>query len=207
MAVSNSLTRSVLSIVFDDPGNMRRTFMRVLQEMANSDADLVVRFEDDVLVNRHLTENVFSWDALSEADFGAGWLWQSLAAFDQCCHERELEEVGYPGIVYSSVTKRGNLKRTCRITTGSLGVVMRPAIVRDVLPVIVQHWDLADVKGQQDLALTSALFEMGRYVYLHEPPLVEHNVAHQSLLAPDRMVDPCLHTSGGRFDVAWRRRT
>lgn len=181
-------------VVNDEAGDMRRTFLRTMELMAGSSADLVVRLEDDVLVNRHLSENVLSWDALNESDFGAGWLWQSLALFKQCRSAK-----------YSSVTRHGNVRRMTRLTTGSLGVVMRPVVVRSVLPLIATHWDRADVKGQQDLALTSALFELGRHVYLHSPPLVEHNVAHPSLLAPDRPVDPFLHTTGGRFDVSWRR--
>ena len=102
-------------------------------------------------------------------------------------------------------SENGFSYRDAAYTTGSLGVLMPTKVIKLALPRIEENWDLDSVRGAQDKALSLALWQMGFRIYLHEPPLVEHNVKHVSTLAPDRPVNPALHTTGGIFDPDWRR--
>jgi len=72
--------------------------------------------------------------------------------------------------------------------------------------VLDEAWAEPGVDGAQDKAISWAIDHIGLSLYIHtSPPLVEHNVRHPSTLAPDRVVVPELHTTGGLFDREFRR--
>lgn len=179
-----------LFVVTQQPHQTKQqNLVAALTMLALSDKEWGIRFEDDVLVNRHLLANVASWGALSEPNFGAGWLYHSMGLAKL--------RTGM------SVSDRGNWFRDCPDLVGSLGVVMYVPMIPFIIMGLRRCWDTVD--GAQDKSMSRAVWNRALRVYVHEPPLVEHNVQHVSTLAPDRPVNLVIHTTGGMFDPSWRR--
>lgn len=151
----------------------------------------LLRLEDDIIVNRHIFANLSHWGAVNEPDFGAGWLW----------HSRLLQ------------LRRDNCRRTADgftyrdtpATVGSLGVLIRIDLLTDAFIEDVTSIGMSEAKGAQDKAISMALHKRGKYVYLHEPPLVEHDLRHRSSQAPDREVVPELHSAMEGFSLDYLR--
>lgn len=167
----------------------QQNLVSALTVLLNSGKTWGIRLEDDVRVNRHLLHNVASWTALREDNFGAGWLYQSGAL------------AGHPTGMDRSA--RGNLYRDRPDLVGILGAVFYVPMIPFVVMGLRRVW--AETNGAQDKAVSRAIWKRALRVYVHEPPLVEHNVEHPSTLAPDRPVDFMLHTTGGQFSADWRR--
>ena len=168
--------------------SIQEHFLSTLRAIAASGREYGIRFEDDVLVNRHIVHNALRWPALDRADFGAGWLFGSgfMHAQLRDVHEDAPElPAPWPDVC------------------GSLGVLVRVADVAELVSDVPENWPPAD--GQQDRALSRAVWWLDRRVYVHSPSLVEHNARHRSTLAPDRVHAVGVHDSGGRWSETWRR--
>ena len=163
-----------------------RSSLLALQE---SGAPFGVRIEDDAIVSRYLIENLVLWPALGAEDFGGGWLFSSFLSSLQNCF-----------------VARGSCGENYRLsdsTVGGVGVVLTRSQIRFCLDHLSDLWKSSG--HAQDVTMSLGIARAEKRLYLHEPPLVEHNVRFRSTLAPDREVDPGLHTTGGRFDAQWRR--
>ncbi len=165
------------------------TLRATLLALHESGAPFGVRLEDDALVSRFLIANLLAWPALSDPDFGGGWLFSSfLSSLQHGFVER---------------APNGEHYRIPDRTVGGVGCVLSRAQIGACLADLDALWSRSG--EAQDVTLSLGIAAAGKRLYMHEPPLVEHNVAFASTLAPDRPVDPGLHTSGGRFDRDWRR--
>ena len=182
-----------LEVVTQRPGETKRdNLINALLAVRKSGKKWGLRFEDDVLVNRHILHNLTTWKAAEESDFGAGWLWHS-----ELLGLRRDQLLESPG---------GFAFRSTPYTVGSLGVLIATEHIPEMIIRMHSNWLHPKVDQAQDKVMSASLWDMGLRVYLHEPPLVEHNVEHVSTQAPDREVVPELHTAGIGFDIDWRRR-
>jgi hypothetical protein len=167
---------------------LRAFFLDVLRTMASSSAEYVVRLEDDVVVNKHLIPNLLSWGALSEPNFGCGWLFVPDGVL------RDGQRLGH--------SPRGWPFRKNRLLHCAQGVVLPTRIVGELVPLVERFLRTAPGSAQQDLSLSAAVWDSRRRVYLHDPPLVEHRIQTPSTLGHQATVS---RTTGGRFQADWRR--
>jgi len=184
---SGVFSKDIIIVTQRPDQDKQSNLIAALTKLSSSDKKWGIRFEDDILVNKHILHNLCNWDALSEDDFGAGWLYHS-------------------GILSTSgdllvMSKRGNTFRDHSDLVGSLGVVLKTSQIPELIDGVRKHWN--EVSGAQDKSMSRTIWNLGRRVYVHCPPLVEHNIAHVSTLAPSRSVDFMMHTTGGKFDAQW----
>lgn len=179
---------AVFEVRCQKPGETKQdNLIAALKVLAKSGKEWGVRFEDDVIVNRHIMKNLCAWGALRESNFGAGWLFRSAQVSRLPTTKR---------------SPQGHLYSESPSLVGSLGVLFHvPMIEEFLLDGIEIYWD--EVNGAQDRSMSLALGYQAKRVYIHDPPLVEHNTKFVSSLAPDRIVHPELHTTGGAFDPEW----
>jgi hypothetical protein len=171
--------------------NIRVTFLRTLMAIERSGRSWGLRLEDDVIANVHAFENIASWPAIEEPDFGAGWLFISGISAKMIHFARRVPKA--------------------EITGGQANLIPNPPAVSAIGYSSLQQlahdvgrvWN--DCQGQQDRALARAVFESGKRVFVHYPPLFEHNIAHPSTLAPDRPNMRGIHDTGGLFSRVWQR--
>lgn len=161
---------------------MRRHFIRTMREIAGCGREYALRLEDDVVVNQYICENLMSWRVTSASDFGAGWLWRSPYV------KRKTAD---------ALAVRGQV-------TGSLGVLIRPAVAARCLERLAEErlWESAE--REQDRALSQSLCDLGYRVYFHEPPLIEH-IGMTSTIPTATVLPRSLQTTGGAFSRDWRR--
>jgi hypothetical protein len=180
----------------ENPPGMRPKdfFIELLKHCATLDAEWIVRLEDDCLVNRHLIHNVTHWEALAEPDFGVGWLFVPKG------HSRTAD---------SAPTQHDRMHRNHKslrahrgVLHGSIGVVIRrtdiPWIIEAVTAWNKRNGDPAGF----DISLSDAIDQRpGKTLYLHQPPLVEHQFGPSSLghLEAERV------STGGKFSEDFRR--
>lgn len=154
------------------------TFMR----MAESQAPLVLLLEDDCLVNEYVLHNIQSWAALTDPDFGAGWVYNPAGYGNG-------EDCWYNG---------------SPVWYGTVGVVYWR---RDVLGLKsrAERW-MEERQSERgwDSAISWAVHDAGLRIRIHGPALVEHQYREPSLLGHE-------HTAGsgssrGTFRPQWRRR-
>jgi len=170
-------------------------FLASLDMLRSDDpAAIVVRLEDDVFLNRYLRHNLEAWTVYEEDDFGIGWLFQSQMDRMHGLHQEAVCGSG------GQLHYRSLVKQKCC----SQGIVMRAADITDALFERIRgHWEHCE--HQQDRALSLAMWDVGKKGYLHDPPLVEHNITVRSALAPDRDPMPGMHSAGMFFNADWRR--
>lgn len=170
-------------VIRDEEGNRPKILQRVLATLAESGARLGLRLEDDATVNRHLAHNLCTWDAPSDEEFGAGWLFSPG---------------GVPGI-WSYIRGSDHWGNRARMH-GAAGCVFR---VPDIAAIAagVARWN-SEYGPAQDLALSAAIHAMGRKICFHNPCLVEHRLEPSTL----GHVHGRMHTSLGAFRLDWRRR-
>ena len=157
-------------------------FGDLLQQMYESGVDYCLRLEDDVIVNRHILHNIRTWPALSEKNFGVGWLFVP------------------PGVIEDEVN-RGKGPRTGTHFRNNRGMFGALAVLfpRDRIPLISpKHLRLG-----QDIAISAAMWDHGWRCYLHEPSLVENNLRIPSARAHTN--SPDFHAVGPDFKRKWRR--
>ncbi len=136
---------------------------------------LIVRLEDDVLVSEHLLHNLTTWPALWEPDFGVGWLFLPTAV-----EGADNDMVGRGPV---SGEQRWLGPRLC----SSLGQVWRADDFPDFLSALRRNPDVIHNAAKHssppncafDLTTSMTTWAMGRYVYLHRPPLVDFGQASE----------------------------
>jgi len=172
------------TVVAHPPGlTVAEFFLALLRTMATSDAELLLRLEDDALVNRHLRHNLTHWAAVAQADFGAGWVYSPALTSCDVTHGRRLQ------------TK---LRR--RIIGGGVGILFR----RSDMPWMIagcERWFEEKGGDAMDYAVSDTVYRAGRQLYLHDPPLVEHRMVISAL---GHVVWP-YHCTQGAFRRDWRR--
>ena len=172
------------------PGvSMRSHFLSTLDAIAKSGRRFGLRLEDDVTVGEYILWNLGTWPALDEPDFGAGWGFVPFSVATGPSHKHE--------------TARGNVCFPAPELVCSQCVLIRAADATAIATRCHALWNTVD--GQQDRALSRAVWEMGRRVYLHLPPVCEHDLRHPSTLAQDRRSEPTLLSTFGLFEADWRR--
>lgn len=155
-------------------------FINVLKRLSEADTEYVLRLEDDCFkVNSHIKHNLLTWRALKDWKFGVGWGFR-------------------PG---------GSLPANKEWHKGRYHASLCTIFRRDMLPEIIrgcEKWFEFDKSPlPQDIAITMAVYEMGKQTAIHGPSLVENNIHAKSTL--DHLNRP-EHTSGGTFNREWRRR-
>lgn len=135
------------------------TLVRLATEPVNGVVPLIlVRLEDDIVVNEHIDHNVRAWSAYREDDFGMGLLFNWDNQWPP--HSKNW-------------TKRGNLRRKDQNLCCAQGQVFLsshvPALVRKI-----PDSARSGVKDELifDWVATRACRFAGRYVYSHLPSLV-----------------------------------
>ena len=173
-----------------------RGFMLHLFEVMEkeSDSKYVIRFEDDVFVNKHILHNVRTWPALSDARFGLGWLFNPAGEYTERTvldriYKRPGKDAWYKG--------DDPVKRIWR-SFGVLFLRSDLAYVRDYM----DHWFERNRVDFFDLAFAPAIAATGRWTCVHSPSLVERNVLSTTNLnhAYDENDE-----SGGTFMSDWKR--
>lgn len=135
-------------------------FWRVLEAMRDSDADLVIRFEEDALVGPHLKHNVTRWPVIRRKDFGCGWLYSSPASVLDYIYHRRL-----------------NNPNRKRFLDGSVAVLFWRKDLDWMIPAF-REWAERYPKGYAyDFCISGVMHEQGRTLWSHDPPLVEHDSA------------------------------
>jgi hypothetical protein len=152
-------------------------FLATLLCALDAPTELILRLEDDAVVNQHILHNLWTWPDWKRPDFGAGW-------------------------AFCPVAQRG--RWMAREIHGSVGVLLKrsalPAIIKRCEAELREQPDRTD----QDLMLSRAVRDSGLFVYLHNYPcLVEHPIDEPSSL--DHRHTSIAGTSSGRFSSSWRR--
>lgn len=133
-------------------------FWRTLEAMRASDADLVVRLEDDALVGKHLKHNCAKWPVIEREDFGCGWLYSSPASV-----------IDY---IYHARLNNPNRKQ---FLDGSVAVLFRRQDLDWMIPAF-QAWARRCPSGYAyDYCISGVVREQGKTLWCHDPPLVEHD--------------------------------
>lgn len=185
--LERSLERSDVSSVrvMENPAGqgVADFFLDVMKEMARSSAEIVLRLEDDAQVNSHLEYNILSWQALDQDDFGVGWLYSPpFSILDYIYRMR-------PKVVRK------------RYVCGAVGTLFR---TRD-LPWIIEgceDWFGSRGGNAMDLAISAAVHDAKRLLYVHWPPIVEHRTQVKSSLGHFIRAEHC---TMGMFSDSWRR--
>jgi hypothetical protein len=158
---------------------VRAFLLMILREMAECDAELVVRFEDDVTVSAHIEANVLSWPELHDARFGAGWLFAAAGA-------RTIIDYAYQ--------RPGTSRWEQRWVHGSCAVLFwrhqLPAIIEAVERIVERE---PPSYCGQDKLIGEAVFATGKQLCVHVPSLVEHELSLGSSLG---------HALIGLYDAA-----
>lgn len=176
--------------LYQPPGrSIREHFLDSLRRGADTGADLVLRLEDDIEVNRHILDNLRAWPAIDAKQFGVGW------AFDP------------GGVANTTYHRKWDLVPTKwywhdRKLSGSLAVLMWSKDVPTLCRLCEQWFAQHNSPCEQDLALSCATLAMGRRIAVHAPSLVEHrpgmasqlNHQHEGIRAS---------SSGGSFLRDW----
>lgn len=182
-------------LLFQPPElNIREHFSDAWRRGAATGADLILRLEDDVEVNRHILYNLATWEAVDDQRFGVGW------AFDP------------GGMTRTTFDRRwGHSPRKDRWFNHSLAysqaVVLRAQDVDWVLAGC-QRWFSQHPNSpcEQDTALSEAVAAAGKYVAIHAPSLTEHLIDMPSQLGHKHRFDKnSAAQSAGTFAVNWRR--
>lgn len=148
-------------LVAEQPADVKPQafLLDLLQRAYNTGADVVVRLEDDVEVNRHLLHNIKTWRALSDPKFGVGF----LSNADNYCPPTEV----MPNGCYRSLRAE---------VSAALGQVFLRPTLQALLPALGAHPDhlAALEKGTVnfDHLVSRACFELGLHAYIHFPALV-----------------------------------
>lgn len=179
-------------VVYQTVVSDRRThryvhFLDILRRAAQSESDLVLRLEDDCVVNKHLLHNIRTWPALRDERFGLGWLYCPPAV------PMKDEDLWFKG----------------NHLAGAVAVLGRPDYFRRLVPMLEEELRTGD-HFRQDVSLMKAVHRTRRRICLHCPPIVEHRIDIPSTKAAGDpsgggYYGPGLGTTFGRFKPDWRR--
>lgn len=138
-------------------------FWRVFEAMAASDADLVIRFEDDALCGRHVAHNCRTWPAIRRPRFGCGWLYSSPASI-----------LDY---IYQTRFNNPNSKQ---FLDGSVAVLFWREDLKELIPKFKEWADRNPWGYAYDYCISGVMRENRRELWSHDPPIVEHDRNAQS---------------------------
>jgi len=160
-------------------------FLGVLGAMRDSDADLVLRLEDDALVNRHLRHNLTTWPAVHRPDFGAGWAMSPPLSIHDIIFQKRCD----------------NPVRRKRLIPICVAVMFWR---RDMDWIIAgsEKWFRERGGNAMDFALSAAVHDAAKLNYLHDPCIAEHRMQVPSTL---RHTIKSHDTSRGIYREQWRR--
>jgi len=176
--------------------SIRQNFMAILKRMGQCKTEMVLRLEDDVLVNRYILENIESWPERHEERFGCGWCFDpggtTYSVRDRMYQRPPTQNrwVNVPHLAYSQAVL---------------------FYVKDMKEVSHYVWQWFSSRGglkqpkacEQDLAIAWAINQMKRQVCIHAPSLAEHLIDMPSSLGHNHPQNS--GTSNGTFSVEWRR--
>lgn len=160
-------------------------FFRVLEEMRDSCADLVVRLEDDAVVGRHFRHNVTTWPALHASDFGAGWAMSP--------------PLGYHDVIYKRRCDNPVRKRMY------IPVSVAVAFWRRDMEWVIRgchRWFDRHGGDAMDFAFCEAVRLAGKLNYLADPALAEHRINVASTMKHQHKSSS---TTCGTYKPDWRR--
>ncbi len=162
-------------------GLPRNQHWRQTHELAaRAESEFVLVLEDDVLVNRHILENLAGWRWKHHKDFGAGWVYKPG---------------GYCG-------KVDTWYRGTRPWSMTPGVLYRTADLPRLIEIAMVQMD-GPAKMVWDCAVAWAASDGGKRLRSHAPSLVEHQNNVPSVLGNPNTT--MIRTSRGTFDETWRR--
>lgn len=160
-------------------------FMGVLRAMRDSDTDLVLRLEDDALVNRHLRHNLTTWPAIYAANFGAGWAMSPpLNVLDWIYQNR----------VHNPARKR------------LIPVCVAVMFWRKDMDWIIdgcEGWFSRHGGDAMDFAMSTAVHDRPKKNYLHVPCLAEHRIV--GVPSTLRHHHKSIETAAGLYKEHWKR--
>lgn len=160
----NSDLRSEPIVRAHPPGlSVRGFLLQLLREMADSDADLVLRCEDDITPSSHLERNIQSWPELHDRRFGAGWLFAAAGSRSIIDHIYQR-----PG---SSRWHRNWVHVSCAVLFWRQSL---PELIQGIEDAIKQDPPTRD--GGQDKLIGQAVAARGKQICVHVPSLVEHDL-------------------------------
>jgi len=151
--------------------------------------DFVVRFEDDVIVNRYILHNLQTWGALRKSEFGLGvlFVWDQQWPPRPCMQRWDRD---------------GNLCRLDLDICCAQGNVYEAKHVPVVMDFLERAQGCAGVghgSATYDNATTRATRMAGKYVFLHLPSLVNcHGGSKESTFGSRG------HSSDRTFDLNWK---
>jgi hypothetical protein len=133
-------------------------FWRVFEAMAESDADLVIRFEDDARVGQHIKHNVVTWPVIRRPKFGCGWLYSCPSSVIDYIYHR-----------------RSNKPIRKRFIAGCVAVVFWRKDLAEIIPALKGWANRCPWGYAYDFCISGAMQDAGRELWFHNPPIVEHN--------------------------------
>lgn len=161
-----------------------------LSAAAATGAELVLRLEDDVAVNRFILHNASTWAAVDDERFCIGWLFDPGAMTGYSVLHRDQPKLD----VWTPIPQ-----------AYSQAVLVRSADVKDISEHALDWYrKFATSPANQDLALGHAARALGRQIAVHSPSLVEHRIEMQGAFGHHHPLDRGA-TSRGSFDREWRR--
>jgi len=179
------------TVLTGEPGkSAREHLLAVLDVMGSSDADLVLRLEDDIDVAAHMRHNLTHWRELHDPRFGLGW------AFS-------------PGGVRTIIDywhQRPGTSKWVSAPYGYSQAVLAWKRDLEALRAACTAW-CAKTPGDagQDLCLSAAAVAIGKLVCIHAPSQVEHRLDFGTTLK--HPPNPLYGTSRGEFAkfAQWKR--
>lgn len=172
----------------------RQHCLNVLRRMAEAQTPLVLRLEDDAIVNRYLLHNLATWPVIHETRFGAGW------GFSPGNYGQHI----YDHIFQRQHDGNGRWVNAPQIH-GAVATLFWTSFMPAVLTEVERVWSketVAPRKLGQDIAMSRAVWKLGKRVCVHNPSLVEHKLGQSTL---GHITHPKHDTSNGAFHPTWRR--
>jgi len=164
-AISRSDLEHSVTMVQKEGEDPWTHFFNVLDAMCASDAEWVIRFEDDAVVapGSHIKHNCLSWPEAQRDKFGAGWLFSEPTSIIDIIYKERLE------------TYHNN-----QYLTMCVAVLFRRSTLEKLLPHI-RSWANDNPKGYAyDYAISVAVKRAGLGIWRHRPPIVEHDTETKS---------------------------
>jgi len=133
-------------------------FWHVLETMAASDAELVIRFEEDALAGKHLKHNCVTWPVIRRPKFGCGWLYSSPASILDYIYQQRLDNPSHK-----------------QHLDGSVAVLFWRKDLEWMIPAF-RDWAKRCPWGYAyDFCISGVMREKGYELWCHDPPIVEHD--------------------------------
>lgn len=172
-------------VMMQHGNNVVEHFLGVLRAMRDeTDADLVLRLEDDALVNRYLRHNLTTWPAIRDTKFGAGWAMSPPQSILDIIYRKRCDNPAKKRLIPICVAVMFWRKDMDWVIEGC------------------ERWFRKQRGTAMDFAMSTAVADSGHKNYLHVPCLAEHRINVKSTLGHNHKSS---ETSGGLFNETWRR--